>query len=147
MIRYTIDTVIKKILIDIAGFSMLLGALAFGWLPGPGGMPLLLGGLGLLSINHEWARKLLHTIKEKGTSLYTIFFPNNKKIHWLYDIVGLIIGSIAIYTITLETKNLTQSLAIAVVFVCLGLLLTNRRRLENISATVNRLSKRNKHKQ
>ena len=137
--------VIKKILIDIAGFAMLLGALAFGWIPGPGGMPLLLGGLGLLSINHAWARKLLTTIKEKGTSLYTIFFPDNKKIHWLYDIVGIIVGSLALYIITLETKNLTQSLAVAVVFISFGLLVTNRRRLEKLSSLVNKVTNRNKH--
>lgn len=129
---------IKKILIDTAGLLMIIGALLFGWIPGPGGIPLLFGGLGLLSINHSWARKLLVKAKDQGSTLYDIVFPNNQKIHLLYDVGGVIVGSIAIYVITQDTKNLTQSLAIAAVFVSLGLLITNRRRLEKISSWINK---------
>lgn len=136
--------VVKKlsvILTDLLGILMLIGAVVFGWIPGPGGVPLLLGGLGLLSINHVWARKLLIKAKDKGSSLYEVIFPNNTKIHWLYDMLGLIVGSTAIFIITQDTKNLTQSLAIAAVFVSVGLLVTNRRRLEKISAFAKKLNK------
>ncbi len=133
---------LKAIGIDILGVLMLIGAVLFGWLPGPGGVPLLLGGLGLLSINHAWAKRLLHKIKEKGTSIYDIFFPDKKWVHWAYDIAGLCVLLIAIYIISIETKNLTQSLAIAAVFIGTGLLLTNRRRLEAISRFVQKVRRK-----
>lgn len=121
---------------------MLLGALAFGWLPGPGGLPLLLGGLSLLSIHHEWARKLLKKAKDSGTSLYEMFFPDNKKLYLIYDFIGLSIFIGALYIVSLQTKNITQTLAIAASFVAFGLLLTNRRRLEKLSAIVAKLTKK-----
>lgn len=107
-------------------------------------MPLLLAGLGLLSINHEWAKKLLHTIKSKGSSLYEIAFPDNKVVHFLYDTAGLVLGGIAIYIISLETRRTTQTIAIAAVFICIGLLITNRRRLEKINKFISRYTRRNK---
>jgi hypothetical protein len=133
---------LKKIATDTLGVLMLLGALAFGWLPGPGGLPLLLGGLGLLSINHEWARNVLKKVKDSGTSLYDMFFPDNKKLYLLYDFIGLAVFGIAVYVISLQTKSITQTLAIAACFVAFGLLLTNRRRLEKISTFVSRLTKK-----
>lgn len=117
---------------------MLIGAVLFGWLPGPGGVPLLLGGLGLLSINHEWARKLLHEVKNKGTSLYDMFFPDNLFVKWFYDIIGVGIAAAAIYVISLETRNFIQTIAIAVIFVSVGLLATNRKRLEKTARFVNK---------
>ena len=129
---------LRALVIDILGVLMLIGAVLFGWLPGPGGVPLLLGGLGLLSINHEWARKLLQEVKNKGNSLYDIFFPNNAFIHWLYDLLGVGIAVAAIYIISLETRNFIQTIAIAVVFVSVGLLATNRRRIEKIGRFVNK---------
>lgn len=132
----------KRILTDTAGYLMLLGAVLFGWLPGPGGVPLLIGGLSLLSIHNEWARKLLHKVKEKGSSLYDIFFPDNKWVQSAYDVLGVFIGGVAIYIISLETKNLIQTLAIAVVFVSVGLLVTNRKRLEKISRVIQKIRKK-----
>jgi len=40
----------KRIATDAAGYGLILLSLAVGWLPGPGGIPLLVAGLGLLSI-------------------------------------------------------------------------------------------------
>ena len=56
---------LKKLAIDIVGVVMIIGSILFGWIPGPGGIPLLIGGLGLLSVNHIWAGKLLQKIKDK----------------------------------------------------------------------------------
>lgn len=133
---------VKKFATDALGVLMLIGAVAFGWIPGPGGLPLLLGGLGLLSINHEWARKLLKKAKDSGTSLYDMFFPNNKKLYLLYDLIGLALFGSAVYVISLQTKSLTQTIAIAGCFIALGLLVTNRRRLEKISSFVGKLTKK-----
>ncbi len=48
----------KRIGIDAAGYVLILLGIAFSPLPGPGGLPLVLAGLGLLSIHNEWARRL-----------------------------------------------------------------------------------------
>ena len=135
---------IKVIFTDIAGILMIIGAILFGWIPGPGGIPLLLGGIGLLSINHAWARKLLQKTKDKGSNIYDVVFPDNSKILWVYDVLSLSIVGLAIIVITKDTKNLTQNLAIATIFVSVGLLITNRRRLEKISNWVSKKVLKNK---
>ena len=58
-----------KIAVDVLGILLIIAAGLFGWLPGPGGIPLLLAGLSLLATNHEWARKLLHSLKENGNKI------------------------------------------------------------------------------
>jgi len=137
-----VNKLIKKIVYDTLGVLMLIGALLFGWLPGPGGVPLLLGGLGMLSVHHDWAKKLLLKAKEHGTNFYELLFPDNKLVYLLYDVVGLGIFGTALYIILLETKKITQTAAIAAAFVAFGLLLTNRKRLLKISALVKKITKK-----
>ena len=50
--------VLKRYALDAAGYLLILLALAIGWLPGPGGIPLVLIGLYLLSLNNPWAQRL-----------------------------------------------------------------------------------------
>ena len=134
--------IFKRVATDTAGVIMLIGAVTFGWLPGPGGLPLLLGGLSLLSINHLWARKLLTKVKDSGNSIYNTFFPDNKYAHWIYDVIGIVLFGIAMYVVSLQTKSITQTFAIAAAFIAVGLLLTNRKRLEKISKYIDKLKKR-----
>lgn len=60
----------KRIAIDIAGFSLIILALLFGWLPGPGGIPLALAGLALLALNYEWAENLLNKLKKRFKDVF-----------------------------------------------------------------------------
>ena len=124
---------IKAIAIDMLGVLMLIGAAAFGWLPGPGGVPLLLGGLSLLSIRHKWAKDLLNKIKNGGSSVYEMFFPNNKLVHFLYDLLSLTVAASAVYLLQRTTKNSLQTVSVMAICVAAGLFVTNRRRLERIS--------------
>jgi len=48
----------KRVLVDTAGYLLIVASALTGWLPGPGGLPLLIGGLGLISINNKWAMDL-----------------------------------------------------------------------------------------
>lgn len=59
----------KRIAIDIAGFGLILLGLLTGWLPGPGGIPLILAGLGLLALNYTWAENLLKDLKKRFSKL------------------------------------------------------------------------------
>lgn len=130
--------VYRRILIDVLGVLMLLAVPLVAWIPGPGGLPLLFGGLGLLAINHSWAKRLLEQIKTKGTDLYQLVFPQNKKAYIFYDVLGAMIVVAAISLLYQTTRNLFDSIAIAAGFFGLTLLLANRRRIEKLTAFVKR---------
>lgn len=82
---------LKRIFTDIAGYGLVLLGVALGWLPGPGGIPLVLAGLGLLSIHNEWARRLREYLLEHSGKFAEKLFPNNRTIQILYDIVVVLI--------------------------------------------------------
>jgi hypothetical protein len=90
----------KRIGIDAAGYTCVVLALLLGWLPGPGGTPLMLTGLGLLSIHNVWAQRFLHYLKTEGLRLADVIFPDRKIIALLWDItlIGLVVGAFFIYT-------------------------------------------------
>ncbi len=76
----------KVVLSDIAGVSLLILVPFLGPLPGPGGIPLLLAGLGLLAMNHDWADRWLHYAKIHSESLRHVFFPDTTWVKWAWDI-------------------------------------------------------------
>lgn len=86
---------ISRFGIDIAGYTCLILVPLIGWLPGPGGIPLLVAGLGLLSVHNKWAKKLLDYVKKHSENLRTIIFPKKTSVEWFWDIVaiGLFIGA------------------------------------------------------
>lgn len=131
----------KKVGIDILGVLMIIGAGLFGWIPGPGGIPLFLAGLGLLATNHEWARRLLDRIKRDGLNLFERFFNDHPVITALYDVVSVLLIVLAVWVFTSFTNNLAQSTAIVFAFVALGLFLGNRKRLQRITAKFKRSTK------
>ena len=81
---------------DIAGIVCLILVPILGPLPGPGGIPLLVSGLGLLALNHEFARKWLHYVKKHSQSVRDIVFPDVTWIKWFWDctaVLALVIGT------------------------------------------------------
>jgi hypothetical protein len=58
---------------SLAVFFMLL-AIATGWLPGPGGIPLFIIGLSLLAVNHEWAKRYIDLLKEYADKISDLIF-------------------------------------------------------------------------
>lgn len=90
---------------DLAGYTCLFLVPFVGWLPGPGGIPLLLTGLGLLSLNNPWAEKMLHYVQTHSESLRGIIFPNKKLVQWFWDIfvIALMIGG---YILDVRTSGL-----------------------------------------
>jgi hypothetical protein len=87
---------LKRIFIDIGGYGLILLGVATGWLPGPGGIPLILGGLALLSLHNAWARRLRNWLLRHGADFILYLFPKNPKIQLLYDfIAGIILVIIA----------------------------------------------------
>jgi hypothetical protein len=84
----------KVILTDILGVFLLLLVPVIGPLPGPGGIPLLLSGFGLLAINHDWADGAVDYVKLHSESLRNVIFPDNFWVKWGWDIfaVFLLVG-------------------------------------------------------
>jgi hypothetical protein len=128
----TVKSKLRYILIEIAGVGLIILAGLTGWLPGPGGIPLLIAGLGLLSINHEWARRWLMTVKKHGLDLSDKFFNNSPRVKLLIDVLGLLVITLAVFIMLYFTKTIARSAAIWLVIIALGLLLGNRGRLKKI---------------
>lgn len=65
---------LQLIIFDTLAVLCMIGALLTGWLPGPGGIPLFLAGLGLLAINHEWAERYIDLLREYADKLGDLIF-------------------------------------------------------------------------
>lgn len=130
----------KRIATDIAGYALLLLALASGWLPGPGGIPLALAGLGLLSINNKWAQDLRDYILAHGGKFVQILFPQNRFVQALYDfIVVLLLALVAV--LAWRHAALWQiSLATALFFIALLIAGLNRDRASRLKRKITKSS-------
>lgn len=140
MERLTRNT--KRIAIDVAGVTLVLLSLLLGWLPGPGGIPLMLGGLGLLSINHAWARRLRDSLIANGSKIAKIFFPNNRIIQAMYDIFAVALLVSIILMLRASQAYLTYLFSGIVGIAATCILLINRQRGERVTNHI--LSTRNK---
>jgi len=122
----------KRILTDSAGYLLILAGIATGWLPGPGGIPLIVAGLGLLSINNLWAKELRIWVIKHGGKLVAVLFPRWTWLEWLYDIIAL---SLLGVTFVLEVRHGSlweMGLGISAFFIALFIALTNRDRLNRL---------------
>lgn len=135
-------TLPQKIGIDILGVLLILGSGLFGWLPGPGGIPLLLAGLGLLSINHEWARRLLVSVKLNGVKVAETIFREHPLLMLTYDILAVLLLLGAGYIFGQETGSVIKGLATSLLFLGISIFLGNRKRLKKINAFVKRMTKK-----
>ena len=128
----------KIILFDTLAGICFIGVALFGWLPGPGGIPLLIAGLSLLAVNHDWAERLLERTKLKGKYLKSYIFPDDPYVRHFYDIVSGALVISGLY-IALNTDDRIIS-AIAVTILCFALLifLFNRDRFDKFSTLFKR---------
>lgn len=122
----------KRIATDAAGYLLILGAILTGWLPGPGGIPLAVAGLGLLSINNAWAKNLREYLLENGGKLVQIIFPKHPIAQWAYDIVVIALYAVAAYLGWRHAAVWQVSLAVSAFFVATFIALMNRERLASI---------------
>lgn len=122
----------KMLLLDILGVLLIIISPFTGLVPGPGGIPIFFAGLGLLAINHRWARDLLNYFKTKGSQLVHKIFSDHPAIKWLYDIATVIILYIASWLIIHYTSRFIEGLAIVLIFASIALFLGNRQRLSKL---------------
>ena len=126
----------KRIAIGIVGVFLILIAPIVGLLPGPGGIPLILTGLGLLSINEPWAQKLLLYAQKHSESVQEVFFPKNPFIQWAWDIgvLLLIVGGTLINLYV--DQGLLRFVSLPMFGVSTFLFLLNRDRIEWVNKKI-----------
>jgi hypothetical protein len=122
----------KRILTDAAGYGLLVLAALTGWLPGPGGIPLALAGLGLLSINNEWARKIRQYLLDHGGKIVQVIFPSNRFVQWLYDIAVVLLFVLVIVLEWRRSAWWQISLGVALFFLAVAIALLNRDRYNRL---------------
>lgn len=132
----------QKIAVDILGVLLIIAAVVFGWLPGVGGIPLFLAGLGLLATNHEWARNLLKEVKVRGTSIMKTVFRDHPVLVVVYDILAIVFLILAGLTLFSADGNLGRGFASVIGFFGFGLLIGNRNRIEHINKFVNKITRK-----
>ncbi len=120
---------IKKFGADLLGILLIVLALLLGWIPGPGGIPLLIAGLGLLAINHEWARRWLRTVEKHGLNLSSKIFRKHRVWQFVIDLLGVIILVLGVWLFSRASHSFMYAFAFSLGVAGVMLLLGNRRRL------------------
>lgn len=124
---------------DAAAVVCFIGVIAFGWLPGPGGIPLFLLGLSLLAANHDWAERWLDTAKHKGVSFRKWIFPDIAWIQMAYDVVSVAFFSGAATSLVYNKENrIVSGVCVVILFVSLFVFLVNRNRFDKMSTLFKR---------
>lgn len=115
-------------MVDILGFTLILVAIPISWLPGPGGIPLIIIGLSLLATNHEWAERLMNRVKEEAFKASKRVADADPATKWGIDILGIVFITAAVILLTQFTRNITTTAAISLSIGAIVLLLTNQNR-------------------
>lgn len=126
----------QRIAIDVAGFSLMIIAPFLGWLPGPGGIPLFLAGLGLVSLNHEWAANLLKDFERRRDEFTDKYLMSSPRVSLTVDIVCLlaIVGG-ACLAIT-QDQLVYRGLGLFMLSISLIIILSNQKRFERIARQI-----------
>lgn len=122
----------KAILIDIAGFGLLLAAIPIGWIPGPGGIPVVILGLSLLATNHDWADKMMQRVKDESVKASKRVSESSKTTKWLIDIASVAFIAVAVILFTEFTGSLAITSGISLVISGATLLITNQNRINRV---------------
>lgn len=135
-------TIAKKIIIDIAGFSLMIIAPFLGWLPGPGGIPLFIIGLSLVATNHEWAENLLKDFDDKRRQYTDKFLRGGKVQTVAIDIFCICLIALGIYVNTQTNTLWVRGMTFGAFTLSLILLVSNQDRVDRF---ISLIKSRNKH--
>jgi membrane protease YdiL (CAAX protease family) len=122
----------KVIATDFAGVIFILLVPFLGPLPGPGGIPLLLAGFGLLAINHDWADGVIVYIKKRSESLRNILFPRVAWVELAWDIAAIILISGGVWLNFVATNWPTTGMSIAIMATAMTVFVLNRDRITRL---------------
>ena len=113
-----------------------------GPLPGPGGIPLLLAGFGLLAVNHDWADDAILLVKNHGDNFINIFFPNVTWIKWTWDIGLVLLFIFGLWVDTRGESFLFTIIGLLINALSTTLFMLNRGRLDWINAQLRKFGKK-----
>jgi hypothetical protein len=122
----------KVLLFDLVGVTLMLLAIATGWLPGPGGIPLFIIGLSILAIHHEWAQKYIDKIKGYAENIGKHIFSDNKNIQLAYDVICPVLVAAGIFLLWHRNAVWQITLGVFLVITGITLLAGNRKRFHSI---------------
>lgn len=133
----------KVLATDTLGVLLLLLVPVVGPLPGPGGIPLLIMGFGLLAINHDWADGAVEYIKKHSESLRNVIFPNITWVKWSWDLfaVLLLVGGTWLNIIAADNW-LLKGMSIAIMASSTTLFMLNRDRISWLDKFLRRTGKK-----
>jgi preprotein translocase subunit SecE len=127
---------VKRYLTDLAGISLIIAAPLLGWLPGPGGIPLLIAGLALLAINNKWAEDILLYIKNKGENFAKIIFPSNTKYQLLHDVIAVFLLTAAVWIFIYANGLIFKALGFSLLILAISEFIYNRDRISRIKQLI-----------
>ena len=136
------NTLIKVILTDMAGVGCLMLVPFLGPLPGPGGIPLIVAGLGLLAANHDWADDAIVYVKKRSSSLRKIVFPDITWVKWSWDLFSLSLISFGTWLNIVAEHWLLKGMSIGIMASASTIFMLNRDRLDWLDKTLRRSGKR-----
>lgn len=88
------DIIRKPVIFIVGGFFLLVSALT-GWLPGPGGIPLFLVGIAILSTEFRWAKRV-RDIVMLIVDACLAWYRQNRVLGMILLTIGAVIGAIAL---------------------------------------------------
>lgn len=130
----------QLIVFDTLAIICMIGAIATGWLPGPGGIPLFIIGLSLLAINHEWAERYIEILRRYADKLGNIIFTPRLRV--FFDVVTLLLLILGTALVYAQNAIWMISLGIFSLGMSLLLFLGNRNRWIKLKATITQYIKR-----
>ena len=133
---------LKRIAVDIAGFGLIFVSPFVSLLPGPGGLPVFIAGLGILSLNYDWAKNLLKNFDKRYNDFVNKYLVGNKKIAHTIDVLSLIIITTGIYTLTNAENIILKVFSFGLISFGGFIVISNQKRLEKILKKL-----KSKHKQ
>jgi len=136
------NSLLKVILTDMAGVGCLMLVPFLGPLPGPGGIPLIIAGFGLLAANHDWADDAIIYVKKRSTSLRKIVFPDVTWIKWSWDFFALALVLFGTWLNIIAENWLLKALSIGFMASASTLFMLNRDRLDWLDKALRRTGKR-----
>lgn len=126
----------QRIALDIAGFGLIIISPLTGVLPGPGGIPIFLAGLGLVALNHEWAANLLKNFEKKREEFTNKVLMANPKISRSIDAACIAFAALGLFLAIHYHHFLLKGAGFALFSISLLLLFSNQKRFERIIKAV-----------
>jgi len=132
----------KVLATDTLGVLLLLLVPFLGPLPGPGGIPLIIAGFGLLAVNHDWADNAIIYVRRHSESLRAVVFPNITWAKWSWDLFALVLLSFGTYLNFTAEHWLMKAISIGIMASSTTIFMLNRGRIDWLDKQLRRTGKK-----